>query len=155
NNAPAGLETSGETSDRGIAEGVFATYATTPVAEADPSEKEDTGSFDQAFLLPSVLPSLTRPASRRLADRSGTAERKVARRGPSAAGSHLRNRLGDLDGPKALKKGFFAKDLLHRPTDSEGTDPSDPEDRRDEPFRKPRAMKRLFALLNTFFSLGF
>ncbi len=155
NSAPAGLQTSGETSDRGIAEGAFATFATTPAAEADPSEEEDTGSLDQAFLLPSVLPSLTRHSSRRLPDRSGAAERKVSRRGPVAAGSHLRNRLGDLNGPKGLKKDFFAKDLLHRPTDSEGTDPSDPEDRRDEAFRKPRAMKRLFALLNTFFSLGF
>ena len=154
NSALADLEISGDQPTGRIVEGAFATYATTPVADIDPPEEDDRTGLDQAFLFPSVLPPLKKHSGRRLSGRGGEVDGKAALRRPVAAGGRLRNRLGDLDRPKALKRDFLAKDLLHRPADSQGTDQGDPDDGLDDKFRKPRAMKRFFALLNTFFGFG-
>jgi len=154
NSASTKLELLGEPATSGMVDGAFATFATAPVADNDPTEDEDVTGLDQAFSLPSVIPGLRRNSSRIQHGRGGEADGKAALRHPVAAGRHLRNQLRDLDGPQAVKKDFLTKDLLHRPADSQGTDQSDPDDGPDDKFRKPRAMKRVFALLNTFFGFG-
>ena len=155
NSASAELDILVEPATNGMVEGAFATFATAPVADNDQPEGEDETGSDQAFSLSSVIPGLRTNSSRRLHGRGGEADGKAALRVSAATRRHLRHQLRDLDGPKAVKKDFLSKDLLHRPTDSQGTDKNDPDDGPGDKFHKPRALKRFLARLNAFFSLGF
>ena len=147
----ADLEILGEPTTNQMVDGAFATVS---VADNDEPEGEDVTELDQALSLPLIIPARRKLFSRMLHGRGGEESGKAALRSPVAARRRLRNQLGDLDVLTTVKKDFLSQDLLHRPTDFQETDEIDPEDGHNEHFRKPGAVKKFVAMLNTFFGFG-
>ena len=133
---------------------LFATFSAASLDENSELFDDNGQEEDQVFSLPPVSVKRRTIPGTIQGDRRNKENDNASLLRPTVTQRDLRNPLQDLVSRTSVRQSFILNDPLHGSADVRETVQDDSDDDQGNNSRKPKAIKKVLALLNSFFSLG-